>query len=314
MRISPLICFPFFLSLFFFTFTYLTSWLKQWHQSYDDTSDRRSTERSVRWHAHIGSHFPSSWVQISQFPVCTSLTRCNRKLLRCLSTSSCVHAWGCALFLFSWGTGVEAKRKIQPACRGLWEIKHPLLFTGWEAAPRITSRCRRITRQERGLPAPPSTPPPRNHVSIRLNYNCCCLPDYSSSLRSSVCLPSAPSQPPVKLMWNTSNSKIILNWEQVKALENESEVTGYKVSTQSISGFCELSFCRWRWTVCPQVLYKKNRHSQPNVLETNTTSVELALPTDQDYIIQIKPFGDGGEGSSSRQITIPRIPGQWRGS
>ncbi|KAG7243001.1 hypothetical protein INR49_016767 [Caranx melampygus] len=93
-----------------------------------------------------------------------------------------------------------------------------------------------------------------------------------------------PSQPPGKVMWNTSNSKIILNWEQVKALENESEVTGYKV------------------------LYKKNRHSRPNVMETNTTSVELALPTDEDYIIQIKPFGEGGEGSSSRQITIPRIP------
>ncbi|XP_051932022.1 contactin-4-like isoform X1 [Hippocampus zosterae] len=94
-----------------------------------------------------------------------------------------------------------------------------------------------------------------------------------------------PSQPPGKVMWNTSNSKIILNWEQVKALENESEVTGYKV------------------------LYKKNRHSHPNVMETNTTSVELSLPTDEDYIIQIKPFGEGGEGSSSRQITIPRIAG-----
>uniref|UniRef100_A0A3Q4GCU5 Contactin 4 n=2 Tax=Neolamprologus brichardi TaxID=32507 RepID=A0A3Q4GCU5_NEOBR len=94
-----------------------------------------------------------------------------------------------------------------------------------------------------------------------------------------------PSQPPGKVVWNTSNSKIILNWEQVKALENESEVTGYKV------------------------LYKKNRHSRPSVMETNTTSVELALPTDEDYIIQIKPFGEGGEGSSSRQITIPRIPG-----
>uniref|UniRef100_A0AAX7VNY1 Contactin 4 n=1 Tax=Astatotilapia calliptera TaxID=8154 RepID=A0AAX7VNY1_ASTCA len=92
-----------------------------------------------------------------------------------------------------------------------------------------------------------------------------------------------PSQPPGKVVWNTSNSKIILNWEQVKALENESEVTGYKVSTQTI-------------------------------METNTTSVELALPTDEDYIIQIKPFGEGGEGSSSRQITIPRIPGQWRAS
>ncbi|XP_076869807.1 contactin-4-like [Brachyhypopomus gauderio] len=94
-----------------------------------------------------------------------------------------------------------------------------------------------------------------------------------------------PSQPPVKVMWNTSNSKIILNWEQVKALENESEVTGYKV------------------------LYKQNRHSRPRVMETNTTSVELSLPPDEEYIIQIKPFGEGGEGSSSRQITIPRIAG-----
>lgn len=65
---------------------------------------------------------------------------------------------------------------------------------------------------------------------------------------------------------------------------------------------------------CHQVLYKKNRHSHPNVMETNTTSVELALPTDEEYIIQIKPFGEGGDGSSSKQITIPRIPGQWRAS
>ena len=114
-------------------------------------------------------------------------------------------------------------------------------------------------------------------------------------------------------MWNTSNSKIILNWEQVKALENESEVTGYKVSPQSLWHL--LPWLRplvldLTCNVCPQVLYKKNRHSRPNVMETNTTSVELALPTDEDYIIQIKPFGEGGEGSSSRQITIPRIPGQ----
>ncbi|RXN09151.1 contactin-4-like isoform X1 [Labeo rohita] len=94
-----------------------------------------------------------------------------------------------------------------------------------------------------------------------------------------------PSQPPSKVMWNTSNSKIILNWEQVKPLENESEVMGYKV------------------------LYKRNRFSRPSIMETNTTSVELSLPTDEEYIIQIRPFGEGGEGSSSRQITIPKISG-----
>lgn len=40
----------------------------------------------------------------------------------------------------------------------------------------------------------------------------------------------APSQPPGNIMWNSSDSKIILNWDQVKALDNESEVRGYKVS------------------------------------------------------------------------------------
>lgn len=59
---------------------------------------------------------------------------------------------------------------------------------------------------------------------------------------------SAPSQPPVKVMWNTSNSKIILNWEQVKALENESEVTGYKVSNQSL-GFIR-KLCLLPWSLC----------------------------------------------------------------
>ncbi|ELK15184.1 Contactin-4 [Pteropus alecto] len=39
-----------------------------------------------------------------------------------------------------------------------------------------------------------------------------------------------PSQPPGNIIWNSSDSKIILNWDQVKALDNESEVKGYKVA------------------------------------------------------------------------------------
>lgn len=48
-------------------------------------------------------------------------------------------------------------------------------------------------------------------------------------------LPPAPSQAPGKIMWNTSNSKVILRWDQVHALENESEVTGYKVKMDSFT-------------------------------------------------------------------------------
>ncbi|XP_069545155.1 contactin-4 isoform X2 [Brachyistius frenatus] len=94
-----------------------------------------------------------------------------------------------------------------------------------------------------------------------------------------------PSQAPVKIMWNTSNSKVILRWDQVHALENESEVTGYKV------------------------MYSQDKHSRPSVVETNNTSLELSLPVDEGYVIQIKPFSEGGEGISSRQITIPKIAG-----
>ncbi|XP_047439270.1 contactin-4 isoform X2 [Mugil cephalus] len=94
-----------------------------------------------------------------------------------------------------------------------------------------------------------------------------------------------PSQAPVKIMWNTSNSKVILRWDQVHALENESEVTGYKV------------------------MYSQDKHSRPSVVETKNTSLELSLPVNQGYVIQIKPFSEGGEGISSRQITIPKMAG-----
>ncbi|MEQ2275829.1 hypothetical protein XENORESO_009414 [Xenotaenia resolanae] len=56
-------------------------------------------------------------------------------------------------------------------------------------------------------------------------------------------------------------------------------------------------------------MYSQDKHSNPNVVETNNTSLELTLPTNQDYVIQIKPFSEGGEGISSRQITIPKIEG-----
>lgn len=56
-------------------------------------------------------------------------------------------------------------------------------------------------------------------------------------------------------------------------------------------------------------MYSQDKHSRPSVVETNNTSLELSLPTNQDYVIQIKPFSEGGEGISSRQITIPKVEG-----
>ncbi|XP_036075950.1 contactin-4 isoform X3 [Rousettus aegyptiacus] len=91
-----------------------------------------------------------------------------------------------------------------------------------------------------------------------------------------------PSQPPGNIIWNSSDSKIILRWDQVKALDNESEVKGYKVS--------------YRWST----------QRGTSVIETNRTSVELPLPLEEDYVIEIQPFSDGGAGSASQQIRIPK--------
>lgn len=61
-------------------------------------------------------------------------------------------------------------------------------------------------------------------------------------------------------------------------------------------------------------MYSQDKDSRPSVVETNSTSLELSLPVNQNYVIQIKPFSEGGEGRSSHQITIPKIAGgseQW---
>uniref|UniRef100_A0A8C8VMV4 Contactin-3 n=1 Tax=Pelusios castaneus TaxID=367368 RepID=A0A8C8VMV4_9SAUR len=92
-----------------------------------------------------------------------------------------------------------------------------------------------------------------------------------------------PIQPPGNVIWNVTDSKVVLNWEQVKATENESEVTGYKI------------------------LYRTSNQNHVNVLNTNTTSAELLLPFNEDYIIEVKATTDGGDGTSSDQIRIPKL-------
>ncbi|KAM3877982.1 contactin-4 [Diretmus argenteus] len=92
-----------------------------------------------------------------------------------------------------------------------------------------------------------------------------------------------PSQPPGNIEWNLTNSRILLNWEHVTAMENESEVTGYKV------------------------VYRQKWHGGTSVLETNKTSVELHILSGEDYLIEIKALSEGGDGSSSGPIWIPKM-------
>uniref|UniRef100_A0A3Q2PQM8 Fibronectin type-III domain-containing protein n=1 Tax=Fundulus heteroclitus TaxID=8078 RepID=A0A3Q2PQM8_FUNHE len=92
-----------------------------------------------------------------------------------------------------------------------------------------------------------------------------------------------PSQPPGAIEWNLTNSKIFLKWESITASQNESEVTGYKV------------------------VYRQTWNGRTAILETNKTSIELTAPFGEDYVIEITPLTEGGEGTSSGPIHIPKM-------
>ncbi|KAG1962071.1 contactin-3 [Pimephales promelas] len=101
---------------------------------------------------------------------------------------------------------------------------------------------------------------------------------------------SPPGQPPLNVEWNLIGSKLTVHWEPVISLEMESDVTGY------------------------QVTYRRNRHKEINSITTNLTSVELTLPADDDYIIQIRALSDGGEGMPTEPINIHKLSMSVRGS
>lgn len=82
---------------------------------------------------------------------------------------------------------------------------------------------------------------------------------HSSVTGCFLCFAIAPSQPPGNIIWNSSDSKIILNWDQVKALDNESEVRGYKVSV-----------CQHRQWDCD--------HAQPPMGPAGSPDGALAVP------------------------------------
>ncbi|KAK3557190.1 hypothetical protein QTP70_024681 [Hemibagrus guttatus] len=92
-----------------------------------------------------------------------------------------------------------------------------------------------------------------------------------------------PNQPPGNIGWNLKNSKLFLHWQHVKAMDNESEVTGYKV------------------------MYRQNWQRGTSMVETNQTSLELTIPSGEDLLIQIKASSDGGDGSYSSPVHIPKV-------
>uniref|UniRef100_A0A8C5NSY3 Contactin-3 n=1 Tax=Junco hyemalis TaxID=40217 RepID=A0A8C5NSY3_JUNHY len=96
-----------------------------------------------------------------------------------------------------------------------------------------------------------------------------------------------PSQPPGNVVWNVTDSRVLLSWEEVRAMDNESQVTGYKVSGDRAGD--------------------TRAGVSSSVCITAGTTAELWLQLQDDYLIEVRATSEGGDGSSSQQILIPRL-------
>ncbi|XP_078466780.1 contactin-4-like isoform X1 [Lampetra fluviatilis] len=90
-----------------------------------------------------------------------------------------------------------------------------------------------------------------------------------------------PSKPPKNIDLKQDGTKVTLHWDPVIAMENESAVTGYKVSYVSL-----------------------DRGTDKEII-TNGTGVEVVLPDGGVYSFEVQAQSDGGLGASSSQMKIP---------
>ncbi|EHH62135.1 hypothetical protein EGM_20344, partial [Macaca fascicularis] len=96
---------------------------------------------------------------------------------------------------------------------------------------------------------------------------------------------SPPSQAPSNLRWEQQGSQVSLGWEPVIPLANESEVVGYKV------------------------FYRQEGHSNSQVIETQKLQAVVPLPDAGIYIIEVRAYSEGGDGTASSQIRVPSYSG-----
>ncbi|XP_076782203.1 contactin-5-like [Arvicanthis niloticus] len=94
-----------------------------------------------------------------------------------------------------------------------------------------------------------------------------------------------PSEPPGNLRWEQQGSQVSLGWEPVRPLANESEVMGYKV------------------------FYRQEGHSKSQVIETQKPQAVVPLPEAGVYIIEVRAYSEGGDGTASSQIRVPSYSG-----
>ncbi|XP_041088519.1 contactin-5-like [Polyodon spathula] len=129
------------------------------------------------------------------------------------------------------------------------------------------------------------------HITVK-GYNSAGQGPASTAVRAKT-KKSPPSQAPGNLMGIQDGDRVSLGWEAVKPLDNESDVMGYKV------------------------LFRQEGQSSSEVIETNISSAVVPLSGGGIYIIEVRAFSEGGEGTASSQIRVPvssgvRVPNHQR--
>ncbi|KAF0035476.1 hypothetical protein F2P81_013234 [Scophthalmus maximus] len=156
-----------------------------------------------------------------------------------------------------------------------YEIRYWRQHEREAAADRVRTAGLETTARVSGLR--PST---RYHVAV-LAYNSAGTGPPSPRTTVTTRKPP-PNRPPGNVSWRTDGSLVIMRWDHVKAMHNESAVLGYKV------------------------LYKHEGQNSLKVLDKGKSSVSLPLPKDNGYVVlEIRSWGDGGDGPA-HEIIVSR--------
>ncbi|XP_046880541.1 contactin-2 [Hypomesus transpacificus] len=153
-----------------------------------------------------------------------------------------------------------------------YEIRYWRQHEREAAADRVRTAGLEMTARVAGLR--PST---RYHVAV-LAYNSAGTGPASPRATVTTKRPP-PNRPPGNVSWKTEGSWVTVRWDPVRALHNESAVSGYKV------------------------LYKHEGQTALKVLDKSKTSVSLPLPQDNGYVVlEIRSWGEGGDGAAHETI------------
>uniref|UniRef100_A0A3Q2GS85 Contactin-1 n=1 Tax=Equus caballus TaxID=9796 RepID=A0A3Q2GS85_HORSE len=145
----------------------------------------------------------------------------------------------------------------------------------WSAHDKEAAAHRvQVTSQEYSARLENLLPDTQYFVEVRACNSAGCGPP--SDMIETFTKKAPPSQPPRIISSIRSGSRYIITWDHVVALSNESTVTGYKV------------------------LYRPDGQHDGKLYSTHKHSIEVPIPRDGEYVVEVRAHSDGGDGVVSQ--------------